>query len=74
MEITIKLYGVLRQKHFKEKVFVLPDGLTVKDVVGMFTLPDNLIGALTINGKHAQMEDRLQDGDELTILPLMDGG
>lgn len=74
MKISIKLYGALRQNHFKEKVLEVPEGLTVAQITDMFTLSDKLIGAVVINGSHVVMEDVLRDGDELIILPLMDGG
>ena len=74
LQVTIKLFGVLRQKNFKEKQCDLPEGSTVADVIGMLLLSEQLIGAVVINGRHAVTEDLLKNGDELIILPLMDGG
>jgi len=53
-------------------VLVLLGDLTAKHIAAMFTFPDTLISVLT-NGKHARMEDTLQDGDEHTVLPLKGG-
>ena len=74
MKITVKLWGVLRQGRFKEDVRSYPLGCTVQHVLDALECPTPLLGAVLINEKHANVLNTLNEGDELTILPLLDGG
>ena len=74
MQITIRLYGVLRIDRFKEEVCEYPDGTSVQVIVDELEFPDHLFDLVLINGVHARVEDVLKDGDTLSLLPLLDGG
>jgi molybdopterin converting factor small subunit len=74
MKITVKLWGVLRRDRFKEEVRCYPVGSTVQQVLDDLECPTPLLGAVLINEKHANVLNTLNEGDELTILPLLDGG
>lgn len=74
MQIRIKLYGVFRIDRFKEEVRDYPPGTTVREVVEVLRLPGQLLGIVLINGAHAGVDDLLQEGDALTLLPLLGGG
>ncbi len=74
MEIEIKLTASLRLQRFKSKVGEFPTGTTVNQVVSETGIPNKEIGIILINGQHASLECSLQDGDTLTLLPLMGGG
>lgn len=74
MVITVKLYGVLRIGRFKEMRRVLPEGSRVRDVVDALDLPPALLGIVLINGVHADVGQPLEDGDSLSLLPLLEGG
>ena len=74
MEIIIKLYGVFRIGRYKQETELLPDGCNVQLVVDRLELPSELLGIVLINGIHAGAEDILQDGDILSLLPVLDGG
>jgi len=74
VKITVKLYGVLRINRFKEEIRQYPEGTRVRDVIAELDLPEKLYGAVVINDTHASVEQVLQEGDCLMILPLLDGG
>ncbi len=74
MTITVKLAGVFRVGRFKEASQVCPAGCKVTDVVAALQLPEHLLGIVLINGRHASATDSLQEGDILSLLPLLDGG
>lgn len=74
MKIEIRLFGVFRIDRFERQVRDYPDGTIVDDVVKDLGLPERLLGIVVVNDCHARVEYRLQDGDCLTLLPLLDGG
>jgi hypothetical protein len=43
-------------------------------VVDELGIPGPLLGIVLINGVHAGIEDILNDGDTLCLLPFIDGG
>ncbi len=74
MQITVKLFGAFRVGRFKEEVREYPPGTRVREVVDEFRFPDHLLGIVVINDVHAGIDDVLQDGDTLSLMPMLDGG
>lgn len=74
MNVTVKLVGIFQIGRFKEAVREYPSGTRVREVVDQLRIPDPLLGIVLINDIHAGVEDVLNDGDRLCILPLIDGG
>lgn len=74
MQIRLCLYGVFRHNRFTETLRELPAGSRVAVVVESLALPDHLLGIILVNGLHAGLETVLQEGDCLSLLPMVDGG
>ncbi len=74
MLITIKLVGAFRLGRFKEEVREYRPGISIREIVDSLQLPEQILGIVLINGAHAEFEDILHEGDNLTILPVLDGG
>lgn len=74
MQIQLCLYGAFRRHRFAEEVRHLPPGTQVRAVVESLELPDHLLGIILINGIHACLDAVLEDGDTLSLLPMVDGG
>lgn len=74
MKMTVRLYGVFRIGRFREMARDYPPGTRVRQVVEELAIPDRLLGIVLINGEHAGIDERLQEGDVLSLLPLLDGG
>ena len=74
MQIRVKLVGTFRCGRFKEEVRDYRTGISVREVVESLQLPAQILGIYLLNEIHAGFEDILQDGDSLTILPILDGG
>ena len=74
MKITVKLYAVLRIGRFREKELDYPFGSNVGDVVNGLHLPSEHIDILLVNGRHVGRDFLLQDGDVLSLLPMVEGG
>lgn len=74
MKVNIKLVGAFRIDRFKEEFREYRAGASVREVIDSLQLPEQILGIVLINGVHAEFESTLQDGDSLTILPILDGG
>jgi len=74
MNVTIKLVGPFRIARFKEAVHEYPVGTCVSEVVDELRIPNGLLGIVLINDIHADVDDLLNDGDTLCLLPFIDGG
>lgn len=74
MIVTIQLVGTFRIGRFKEAFREYPSGTRVQEVVDQLRIPGPLLGIVLINGIHAGVDDLLNDGDSLSLLPLIDGG
>lgn len=74
MKITVKLFAVLQLDRFREKDLDYPDGSNVGDVVNDLDLPSEHVDILLVNGRHVDSEYLLQDGDILSVLPMVEGG
>jgi molybdopterin converting factor small subunit len=74
LTITVQLHGVFRIDRFKERVLEQPPGASVQAVVDLLRLTTPLIGTVLVNGVHARLDEQLEDGDLLAILPILEGG
>jgi molybdopterin converting factor small subunit len=75
VKITIRLFGVFRIGRFKEEVRELPAGSSVGSVLELLEVKKGTrLGTVLVNGVHAGPDARLADGDEVTLLPILEGG
>ena len=75
--ITVKYFASLKESLGRSQDFVEPGAVaTVKDVWAKVAidpdLPTNLLVA--VNMKYADMNDRVNDGDEVAFFPPVTGG
>lgn len=52
----------------------LPDGATLGDLVQMLAIPDDLPRVTLVNGRNAELDQRLLSGDVVTLFPPLAGG
>ena len=74
MNVTVKLFATFRTGRFNLENREYQSGTTVKSVIEELDLPEDDIGATLINGRHVEEDYQLQDGDTLSIFPLVGGG
>jgi molybdopterin converting factor small subunit len=74
VKITVKLYGVFRIGRFKEELRDCAPGASPRDVTAQLGIPLQLLGTVLIKGVHAGLDDRLAEGDDLSLLPILGGG
>ncbi len=79
MEIEVKLFATLRDYlpkgsgRFSCKMEI--DNTTrVQDILNRLNIPEEIPKILLINGVHAKKDQRLKDGDVLSIFPPVAGG
>lgn len=74
MNINVKLIGLFQTGRFKQKERDYPEGASVQAVVDSLDLPRQHFGIVLVNGVHADSDTLLAEGDQLVIMPIVDGG
>jgi len=74
MQITISLHGVFRLDRFKKETRDYPDGASAQNIIDDLQISEKLLGTIVINGAHASADSILHEGDNLMLLPLLEGG
>ncbi len=74
MQVTVKLFATFRLGRFLAETREYPPGTTVGRIIEELELPENELGAVFVNYRHAEKDYQLQDGDILSIFPLVGGG
>ena len=76
MEVTVRLFGVLRERAGASQVTLeLPDGARVSDALSELDgLADGLPLVMAVNREYAAEDTPLDPGDELALIPPVSGG
>lgn len=79
MKIEIHLYASLTkylpaESEHKTWVREMPEGAEVSDIIGLMNIPDPSVKLIFLNGRHADRNTRLKDGDRVGLFPPVGGG
>lgn len=74
MRVTIKLIASLQQGRFIEEECEYPVATTVGQVVAQLKISLDEMGMILINGRSSILDAMIQDGDTLSLFPLVGGG
>jgi len=80
MKVTVNIYAYLRyylpepEKNMQEKVWDLPEGAMVKNVLDRLRLPKEVRVTVLVNSNSVDLKALLKEGDIVHILPQMVGG
>lgn len=74
MLVKVKLFATFRSGRFREKDMELEESCTVGWVVDHLAIPRRELGIVFLNGLAANIEAVLQEGDTLSIFPMVGGG
>ena len=74
MKITVKLFATFRVGRFKEELRDYPAGTTCGDVSADVGIGVGELGIVLVNGRHAPVGQALQEGDAVSLFPLVGGG
>ncbi|MFP4557605.1 MAG: MoaD/ThiS family protein [Bacteroidales bacterium] len=74
MQIKVKLFATLREGREREQTMELPNDTTPSVIIEKLNIPLEDIAILFINGRDAMFDQKLNDGDTLSIFPPVGGG
>ena len=80
MQIAVRLLASYRrylpEDHDAEAgfLFEIEPGTSVADVLGELPIPRNGTTTVMVNGRHANLQQRLEAGDVLAVFPAVGGG
>lgn len=74
MDITIKLFATLSKGRFDEKTMNFSENASILNVIEAIGITSDEAAIIFVNGRHAQIEQRLADGDTVSIFPPIGGG
>lgn len=74
MRIKVRLYASLRQDHAPEEAVEVPSGTTVASMIEMLGLHAPTVTLIFINGRHADFQTEVHEGDEIALFPPIGGG
>ncbi|MHC4446130.1 MAG: MoaD/ThiS family protein [Planctomycetota bacterium] len=74
--MKIKVFGVLRKYTDGKKVVevTVTSEKRVKDVIEMLNIPDQFVSLVESGGKAIGKDSIIDDGSEITLVPLVHGG
>jgi molybdopterin converting factor small subunit len=75
MQIKVKLFASLRNRVGKKEVEMdISDQDQIRDIVKTLNLSEEENFITMINGVHCKLDQSLNDGDVLSIFPMIAGG
>ena len=74
MRISVKLFSILREGRNPEETHEIRSGATVSEVVTELGIAEDQPLIIFVNGRHAQMDTPLNEGDRLAVFPPIAGG
>lgn len=74
MQVNVKLFATLRDGRFKEEKTEIKDNGRVMDVIEKYDLPLEEVAICLVNGRDADNEHVLQNGDTVSLFPPVGGG
>jgi len=74
MLIAVKLFASFRTGRFKCADQEYRAGADCRTVILALGLTEAEIGVVMVNGRHAALDHILQEGDTLSLFPLVGGG
>lgn len=74
MNIKVRLFATLRNGRGKELDMQFTEGTAVQMVIEALSIPEDEVSILLVNGRNANIDQVLKDGDTVSIFPPVGGG
>jgi molybdopterin converting factor small subunit len=74
MQVIVKLFATLREGRFEEKIMDFPEGIKIEQVIRHIDLPEKVVSLIFVNGRHANSNTPISEGDTVSIFPPVGGG
>jgi len=72
VQVQVKLFVTLRKNRIQN--VELPDESDAKDLIYQLGIPLEEVGLLSVNKRQATLDQRLEEGDVIYIMPPIGGG
>lgn len=79
MKLDVTLFGLLRDylppdSEGNRAAVLLPEGADIETLVLELQIPYRRVFAILVNGEQAEGSTKLNEGDEVTLMPPFSGG
>lgn len=74
MEVNVRLFATLRDGRFKEEKANVNENTQVKDVISKYDISKEEVKICLVNGRDAEFDQTLKNGDTLSLFPPVGGG
>ncbi|MEJ2236209.1 MAG: MoaD/ThiS family protein [Syntrophobacterales bacterium] len=74
MELKVKLFASLRKFNPELEEIEVDDGITVLELFEKAGIPASEVAIVLVNGRHAKLDQPLQDGETVAAFPPIAGG
>ncbi|MFA5518667.1 MAG: MoaD/ThiS family protein [Spirochaetota bacterium] len=74
MKIKLKLFATLQSGRFTEIELEVEAGADINFLLNKFNLKPKEVAIIFINGKHADYNTKLNEGDDIAFFPPIGGG
>ena len=74
MEVNVKLFATLREGRFKAHKAELENNSRVMDIIKKYDLPLEEVEICLVNGRDADSDHVLNNGDTVSLFPPVGGG
>jgi len=74
MRVKVKLFATLIEGRFAENYFDIDSGSDIDYLLNKFELTHQDVTIIFINGRHADYNTLLNDGDDIAFFPPIGGG
>ena len=74
MEIEVRLFASLRKYANDKSRIELEDGAKVSDFIERIQVPPSEVAIILVDGRHANQDQRLHDGEAVSLFPAIAGG
>jgi len=79
MKVKVQLYAILAKylptnANNKTAILEVAEGTSVQGVLSELKIPENMPKILLVNGRNAELDRLLAEGDTLSIFPPIAGG
>ena len=74
MEIEVRLFASLRKYSNDKNRIELEDGANVHDFIERIGVPPSEVAIILVDGRHADRDQRLHDGEAVSLFPSIAGG
>jgi len=75
LNVEVRLFATFRKGRFKKKnIEIIENETKVKDLLNELGIKEEEIALIIVNGKHSNVDRKLEEGDTLALFPPVAGG